>query len=119
MINLDVTRAFDAAWWPSILGNLRDLRCPRNLYNLTRSYFSNRVATFHANTYSVERKVSMGCPQGSCCGPGFWNMLHNALLNLEFSSHTKIIAFEDDLAILTMGKHYLKLKYMLTLTLQK
>ena len=104
MISLDVKGTFDTAWWPSILGNLRDLRCPRNLYNLTRKYFSDRVATFHANTYSVERKVSMGSPQGSCCGPGFWYVLYNALLNLEFSSHTKIIAFADDLAILTYGK---------------
>jgi len=31
-------------------------------------------------------------------------MLYNTLLNLEFSSHTKIIAFADDLAILTHGK---------------
>jgi len=88
----------------SILGKLRDLLCPTNLYNSTRSYFSDRMATFHTNTYSVERKVSMGCPQGTCCGPGFWNVLYNALLNLEFSSHTKIIPFADDLAILTYGK---------------
>jgi len=104
MISLDVKGAFDAAWWPSILCNLRDLRCPRNLYSLTRSYFSDRVAILHATTYTVERKVLMGCPQGSCCGPGFLNVLYNALLNLEFSSHTKIIAFADDLAILTHGK---------------
>jgi hypothetical protein len=62
------------------------------------------VAIFQTNTYREERKVTMGCPQGSCCGPGFWNVLYNALLNLEFSSHTKIIAFADDLAILTHGK---------------
>jgi hypothetical protein len=52
----------------------------------------------------MERKVSMGCPQGCCCGPGFWNVLYNAILNLQFSSHTKIIEFADDLAILTHGK---------------
>jgi hypothetical protein len=46
----------------------------------------------------------MGFPQGSCCRPGFWNVLYNALLNLEFSSNTKITAFADDLAILTHGK---------------
>ena len=46
----------------------------------------------------------MGYPQGSCCDPGFWNVLYNALLNLEFSSHTKIIGFADDLEILTSGK---------------
>jgi hypothetical protein len=46
----------------------------------------------------------MGCPQGSCCGPGFWNVLYNALLNLEFFSYTKIITFAEDFAILNYGK---------------
>jgi hypothetical protein len=46
----------------------------------------------------------MFCPQGPCCGPGFWNVLYNALLNQQFRSHTKVITFADDLAILTYGK---------------
>ena len=100
MISLDVLGAFDAAWWPSILYNLRRHGCPRNLYNLTRSYFSDRVAILHANTCRVEKKVSRGCPQGSCSGPGYWNVLYDALLNLEFSNHSKTIAFADDLVIL-------------------
>jgi hypothetical protein len=45
-----------------------------------------------------------GCPQGSSCGPGFWNVLYNDLLNKKYSSYTKLIAFTDDLAILTYGK---------------
>jgi hypothetical protein len=104
MTNLDVQGAFDADCWPAILNNLRGLQCPRNLYKLTRSYFSDRVAILCANTYRKERKVTKGCPQGSCCGPGFWNVLYSALLNLEFTSHTKVIAFSDDLAILTYGE---------------
>ena len=39
MFNLDVKGAIDAAWWPSILC-LSDIRCPRNLYNLTRNYIN-------------------------------------------------------------------------------
>ena len=46
----------------------------------------------------------MGFPQGSCCGPGLWNVMYNALLNLDFSGHTKVIAFADDLVIMTQGK---------------
>jgi hypothetical protein len=46
----------------------------------------------------------MACPQGSCCGPGFWNVLYNDLLNMKYSSHTKLISFANDLAILTYGK---------------
>jgi len=99
--------AFDAAWWPCILNNLRNLRCPSDLYNLTRSYFSERLAIWHANTYRIERKASRGCPQRSCSGPGFWNVMYDSLLNLEYSSHSKIIAFADDLVILTYGNtHY-------------
>jgi len=46
----------------------------------------------------------MGFPHGSCCGPGLWNVIYNALLNLDFSRHTKVIAFADDLVIMTQGK---------------
>jgi len=106
IVSLDVQDSFDAAWWPSILCNLRALNCSRNLYNLASSYFSESVVILHTNTctYRVERKVTAGCPQGSCCGPGFWNMLYNDLLNMKYSSHTKLIAFSDDLAIRTYGK---------------
>jgi len=104
MTSLGVQGAFDAAWWPAILNNLRNLQCPINLYNLTRSHFSERVAILCANTYRKERKVTKGSPQGSCCGPGLWDVLYNALLDLEFTSHTKAIAFADDLAILTYGE---------------
>ena len=49
------------------------------------------------------KEVQKGCPQGSCCGPGFWNVLYNSLLNLEFNSQTKVLAFADDLIVLTRG----------------
>jgi len=104
MVGLDVKGAFDAAWWPSILNNLRDLRCPKNLYDLSLNYFSERETSLHADTHTVKRNVTKGCPQGSCCGPGFWNIMYNALLNLNYSIHTKVIAFADDLAVLTKGK---------------
>ena len=104
LVGFDVRGAFDAAWWPCKLSNLRDLRCPKNLYDLALNYFRDRVASLKANTHTVKRTVTKGCPQGSCCGPGFWNVMYNALLNLNFSSHTKVIAYADDLAVLTKGK---------------
>jgi hypothetical protein len=33
-----------------------------------------------------------------------WNIFYNSLLNLTFTSGTKIIAFADDLLLLTRGK---------------
>ena len=44
-------------------------------------------------------RLVKGFPQGSCCGPDFWNIQYNSLLNLEFGKRTKAIAFADDLLI--------------------
>jgi len=33
-----------------------------------------------------------------------WNIFYNSLLNLTFASGTKIVAFADDLLLLTRGK---------------
>jgi len=41
MTTLNIAGAFDAAWWPNILQGLKDLGCPRNLYNLSKGYFSH------------------------------------------------------------------------------
>ena len=97
LIILDVNGAFDAAFWPSIL-NGRECGCPKNLYNLTKSYFSNRTVVLSCNSLQIE-EVSRGCPQGSCCGPGYWNIQYNSLLNLPFKDRTKVVAFADDLIL--------------------
>ena len=103
IVSLDVKGAFDAAWWPSILKQLKEFKCPANLYRLSVSYFSNRRAKLTINNYTIEKEVQKGCPQGSCCGPGYWNIMYNSLLNLKFSSRTKVVAFADDLIVLTRG----------------
>jgi hypothetical protein len=47
----------------------------------------------------MEKQVSRGCPQGSCCGPGYWNIQYNTLLNLACKDKTKVVAFADDLIL--------------------
>jgi hypothetical protein len=100
MASLDVKGAFDTAWWPSILQSLKDAGCHRNLHYLSQGYFSQRTAVMSTNSISIERSVTKGCPQGSCRGPGFCNLLYNSLLKLEFTSHSEAIAFADDLIIM-------------------
>jgi hypothetical protein len=101
VVGLDVQGAFDAVWWPSILRNLKELKCPKNLFNLSGSYFSNRMASLYGNMLKIEKPVTMGCPQGSCSGPGFWNILYNMLHNMDFTHRTRMIAFADDQLVLT------------------
>jgi Reverse transcriptase (RNA-dependent DNA polymerase). len=76
-VSLDVKGVFDAAWWPSVLKTLKYFNCPRNLYYLTNSYFSQRTAVMSTNSVQVEKEVSKGCPQVSCCGSGLWNIQYN------------------------------------------
>jgi hypothetical protein len=51
----------------------------------------------------MEKDVQKGCSQGSCFTPGYWNIMYNSLLNLKFNSQTKVIAFANDLIVLTRG----------------
>jgi hypothetical protein len=52
----------------------------------------------------MEREVSKGRPQGSCCGPGIWNIQYNSLLNLQFTRRTKAVAFVDDIILAIRGE---------------
>jgi hypothetical protein len=47
----------------------------------------------------MDREVTKGCLQGYCCGPGFWNIQYNSLLNLEIGKRTKAIAYADNLLV--------------------
>ena len=103
LVSLDVQGAFDAAWWPGILRELRKCNCPKNLYKLTMNYFSQRTAVLSSNCIKVAKAISRGCPQGSTCGPGFWNLQFNSLLGMQFMARTKVVAYVDDLLIATRG----------------
>jgi hypothetical protein len=87
LVILDVSGAFDAAWWPSILMTVKGFNFPTNIYKLTQSYLSQITAVMSTNTVQVEREVSKGCPQGSCCRPDFG--ISNTTLFLIWSSGSK------------------------------
>jgi len=48
----------------------------------------------------MEKNITKGCPQWSCCGPGFWSIQYNSRLNLSYINHTKTVAFADGLVIM-------------------
>jgi len=104
LVSLDIKDVFDAAWWPSMLNELRACGYPKNLYSLTKSYFRQRAVILSTNSFRLEREISKGCPQGSCCSLGFWNIQYNSLLNLNFKARTKAVAFADDLILPVRGK---------------
>lgn len=119
MISLDVEGAFDSAWWPGILNALKDFQCPKNLYNLTKSYLSERRSTLTINSVELERNLTKGCPQGSCCGPGLWNIQYDSLLNLNYKTCTKVIAFADDVLVLVKGENTLEIENKANIEMHK
>jgi hypothetical protein len=62
------------------------------------------TAVLSTNRIHIEQKVSKGFPQGSSCGPAFWNIQFNALLNLNYEKQTKMIAFADDITIAVIAE---------------
>jgi ribonuclease HI len=98
---------------------LKKLQYPRNQYNLYVSYFNERKAVLTLNSRQEQRVISKGCPQGSASGPGFWNIQFNSLLNLEYSKNTKVIAYADDLLILTKGKTQVEVENYANIETQK
>ena len=53
------------------------------------------------------------------CGPGFGNQIYNSIFKLEFTRHTKIIAFADDLTILTKRQSISEAENYMNLELRK
>jgi len=103
LISLDVQGAFDAAWWPGVLRELRENKCPKNLYRLTMSYSTQRTAVLSTNSLRTDKAISRKCPKGSICGPGFWILQFNSLLQLKFMARTKVVAYADDLLLAKRG----------------
>ena len=97
---MDVQGAFGSAWWPAILKGLREADCPHNLYYLTKNYLKERKATITINNINREMEITKGCPPGSCCGPGLWNIQFDPVLKLQYTKHTKVVAFADDLLLM-------------------
>lgn len=100
LVMLDVKRAFNSLWWPSIFIGLSNLRCPKNFFHLLRSFLSERKVVYRTEISSLEWECNVGCPQVSNSGPFFWSVIANTLLDLDLGECVKIIAYANDFGLL-------------------
>ncbi|GBP63882.1 Retrovirus-related Pol polyprotein from type-1 retrotransposable element R1 [Eumeta japonica] len=100
LIFLDISGAFDNAWWPMVLTKVKRGGFPPNLYRLLTDYFTDRRVGFLVGTEVVWKRSTMGCPQGSVLGPALWNVLLDDLLRLPFPAGVKTVAYADDVTVL-------------------
>ena len=103
-VSLDIKAAFDNAWWPSIFERLRRTQCPINIFRLIQSYFIGRAVSLTYGDAECTKAMTRGCVQGSVCGPTFWNLVLDELLELPLPEGCHIQAFADDVLLLVRGK---------------
>lgn len=102
---VDIAGAFDNLWWPALFSRLREIGCPRPLYECLTAYCSDRIARLSAPGTVVSKVITKGCPQGSVCGPVFWDLNMEPLLDALHSDPAVhgAVAYADDLFILVQA----------------
>lgn len=119
LISLDIKGAFDNAWWPFILHQLRQKRCPSNIYSLIESYLTDRYVTVNYGGATYTQPTCKGCVQGSVCGPFFWNLILDDLLEQRFNKSVSIQAFADDVTVVISADKGEELESIANETLKK
>lgn len=105
MLTLDVCNAFNSASWEKILIALDSMNVPAYLQRILRSYLSDRSIVYEANGETKVFVMEKGVPQGSVLGPVLWNIMYNDLLKVTMPGDVRLIAYADDVAMLTTAEH--------------
>lgn len=95
-IFLDISGAFDNAWWPIILLKLKARGCYSNIYSIIVSYFANGTTKLQLGHYSSEKQLTKGCPQGSVLSPYLWNLGFDDLFSLPLPKGCDLTGYADD-----------------------
>ena len=98
---LDIKSAFDTVWRPAIIKSLLDCNCPLYLVRIIESFLSGRSAILSGYGLSIVAELQLGCPQGSALSPFLWNILVDAVLRIKFPFLNRIIAYADDLVLIS------------------
>ena len=107
---LDIKAAFDNAWHPAILHQLIEKDCPAYLIHLLKSFLKDREVEIHCRNGTHSKTMSKGTPQGSVLSPFLWNLVIDNGIRCTFPKGVKMIAFADDIVLLTEGKHLAQMR---------
>ncbi|UYV83340.1 hypothetical protein LAZ67_23000632 [Cordylochernes scorpioides] len=100
LIAVDLSGAFDNAWWPAIIKRMDLDNVPSSLIQIIQSYLNNkRTVCLSYGGKTVSKNLTKGCPQGSPLSPLLWNILLNDILMNFKSTKAEIICYADDISI--------------------
>lgn len=93
---LDISGAFDNAWWPILLLKLKNRGCFSNVYSLIYNYFINGTTKLQLGHCAVSKALTRGCPQGSVLGPYLWNIGFDDFLSIPLPANCSLTGYADD-----------------------
>lgn len=106
LLTLDVRNAFNSAPWEAILEAARDKQLPPGLIGMLDAYLSDRTVQVSSPSGITHytKEMTCGVPQGSVLGPDLWILLYDSLLRLEMPEGVHLLAFADDVAVVSVHK---------------
>ncbi|CAK1581407.1 unnamed protein product [Parnassius mnemosyne] len=103
VVSLDIEGAFDNAWWPQIIREMKRKKVSSEILRLVTSYLSFRSILLKYAGAEVTKSTTKGCIQGSTCGPILWNILLDPLLESISKLNVRIQAYADDILVIAKG----------------
>ncbi|GBN07797.1 Putative protein in type-1 retrotransposable element R1DM [Araneus ventricosus] len=100
MISLDIKGAFDHLQYTSIKNSLDNLKYHSNTLETLIDILSNRKVAINTSQGPATWNQQQGCPQGSCTGPAFWNLVDDEVLQQDWPQGVHLQAFADDFVFL-------------------
>ncbi|GBM34617.1 Retrovirus-related Pol polyprotein from type-1 retrotransposable element R1 [Araneus ventricosus] len=100
MISLDIKGAFDHLQYTSIKNSLDNLKYHSNTLETLIDILSNRKVAINTSQGPATWNQQQGCPQGSCTGPAFWNLVADEVLQQDWPQGVHLQAFADDFVFL-------------------
>ncbi|KAI5738157.1 hypothetical protein M8J77_003650 [Diaphorina citri] len=80
-----------------IISEIKKRGISEYLVNILMSYFEHRKLKIEDNVVDL----SCGVPQGSVLGGTLWNIYYDPVLRMEVQANSKLIAYADDLVVVT------------------
>ncbi|GBL78274.1 hypothetical protein AVEN_59778-1 [Araneus ventricosus] len=111
VISLDIKGAFDHLEYNSIKNSLNIINFDSNTKETLITLISGRKISLNTPKGPATLPQHRGCPQGSCTGPAFWNLVANEVRTQSCPEGVHLQAFADDFIFLIKAPTQAKAKF--------
>ncbi|KAL1446824.1 hypothetical protein WDU94_015654 [Cyamophila willieti] len=115
LTTLDIKNAFNSANWEKVIKALETKGISNYLIKMMEAYLNER----EIKEESFTKSMTAGVPQGSILGPTLWNLLYDSVLELELPEDITLVAYADDLAIISLARDAEEMEFKLNYTLRE